>query len=287
MVSSTSKIGHISRRRLLSLASAALVLTSQRAMAASKIVPSFARPAVGLLPQPDSKSLSHFGGSPVVPGNFEWPQYKGKPLDFLLQIELGEIGNLNTGLELPSTGRLLFFYDTHDQKWGFDPADRGCSSVIWLDGSGDDKRMLPREGSPLPEVEIAFSAKNTLPDPLSDHVDTLNLTAEQKQLLSSTASENDPPYAQIGGFPALIQNDTMELESEATSAGIHVGDNSAWMRSLDAAAVKQKWQLLLQLPSMEAYGTLWGDNGNLYFWIRRDDLARRDFSKVWLILQCY
>jgi uncharacterized protein YwqG len=31
---------------------------------------------------------------------------------------------------------------------------------------------------------------------------------------------------------------------------------------------------------------MWGDCGMLYFWIRRDDLARRDFSGAWVVLQC-
>ena len=31
---------------------------------------------------------------------------------------------------------------------------------------------------------------------------------------------------------------------------------------------------------------MWGDVGKLYFWIRKQDLARRDFSNVWMIMQC-
>lgn len=30
----------------------------------------------------------------------------------------------------------------------------------------------------------------------------------------------------------------------------------------------------------------WGDAGRLYFWIKRDDLIRRDFSKCWFALRC-
>ena len=29
----------------------------------------------------------------------------------------------------------------------------------------------------------------------------------------------------------------------------------------------------------------WGDDGFLYYWIRESDLAARDFSHVWCILQ--
>lgn len=34
-------------------------------------------------------------------------------------------------------------------------------------------------------------------------------------------------------------------------------------------------------------GWMWGDAGRLYFMIRREDLARRRFEDVRLILQCY
>jgi uncharacterized protein YwqG len=31
---------------------------------------------------------------------------------------------------------------------------------------------------------------------------------------------------------------------------------------------------------------MWGDCGILCFWIRKDDLAARNFDDVWMILQC-
>lgn len=32
---------------------------------------------------------------------------------------------------------------------------------------------------------------------------------------------------------------------------------------------------------------MWGDCGRVYFWIQQDDLKKRKFGNVWLILQCY
>ena len=44
----------------------------------------------------------------------------------------------------------------------------------------------------------------------------------------------------------------------------------------------------MQLDSHEEEaGMMWGDMGRLYFWIKRADLARRDFSEVVQFLQCY
>ncbi len=47
-------------------------------------------------------------------------------------------------------------------------------------------------------------------------------------------------------------------------------------------------QLLLQIDSDEkGLGTMWGDAGRVYYGIRQQDLQKRDFSNVWLILRCY
>ena len=46
------------------------------------------------------------------------------------------------------------------------------------------------------------------------------------------------------------------------------------------------WILLLQLDSDDKGNFMWGDCGMLYFWIRKDDLAQRNFDNVWMSLQC-
>lgn len=84
------------------------------------------------------------------------------------------------------------------------------------------------------------------------------------------------PAHQIGGYPCPVQNDSMEAECQsiASRMGRSGGDIS-------------DWQLLLQLDSDDGAGMMWGDGGMLYFWIREQDAGEGDFSKVWMILQCY
>ena len=36
----------------------------------------------------------------------------------------------------------------------------------------------------------------------------------------------------------------------------------------------------------EDYELMFGDVGNLYFYIRKQDLEKGNFDKVWLVLQC-
>jgi uncharacterized protein YwqG len=45
------------------------------------------------------------------------------------------------------------------------------------------------------------------------------------------------------------------------------------------------WQLLFQVDSDDQAGMRWGDAGMLYYWIRKADLKKEDFSNAWLVLQ--
>ena len=56
----------------------------------------------------------------------------------------------------------------------------------------------------------------------------------------------------------------------------------------DISRVGADWILLLQFASIQEddYELMFGDVGNLYFYIRKQDLAERNFDKIWLVLQC-
>jgi hypothetical protein len=104
-----------------------------------------------------------------------------------------------------------------------------------------------------------------------------------------------PDLHRMLGNPDLIQN-PMEMECELESHGL--SPSVFAMEQADAQTVAQvadlapraaDWKLLLQVDTMfndEHEGEMvWGDAGKLYYWIRRQDLERRDFSHVWCIVQ--
>ncbi len=88
------------------------------------------------------------------------------------------------------------------------------------------------------------------------------------------------PAHQIGGYPELVQNDTMELECEIIASG-----RGRYFSPENMDAARADWRLLLQLDTDYDAGMMWGDCGTIYFWIREQDARARDFSKVWMILQ--
>lgn len=51
------------------------------------------------------------------------------------------------------------------------------------------------------------------------------------------------------------------------------------------ASDADQWRLLLQVDTDDALSMMWEDGGLLYFWIREEDAAKGDFSRVWLFLQ--
>jgi uncharacterized protein YwqG len=78
------------------------------------------------------------------------------------------------------------------------------------------------------------------------------------------------------------------LECALVSAGLSCGDATAYQdpRLPEFRKHAREWRLLLQVPSAESAGMMWGDLGCLYYWIRNDDLDARRFDRCRMILQC-
>ena len=249
-------------------------------------------PAVQLVATTDNAVFSKLGGLPNLATAVEWPLWKGKPLAFLGQIAVSELLPDSPIRQVLTAGYLYFFYDQEQTTWEFDPADIGSWKVIYSTEAPptairDAPPGLEEDGIYL-EKRVTFKPILSFPDPqrLGDTItdEELDALIEQKH-----AQYADQPHHQIGGYPDVVQNDTMELECQLASNGIYCGDGSGYEDPRAAAleAGASEWRLLLQLDSDDDTGWMWGDCGMLYFWIRESDLARRAFEKCWISLQCY
>jgi len=252
-----------------------------------------ARPCVRLIQaEADIPVSTKLGGLPEMMGRYEWPCWKGRPLSFVAQIELPEI-RLASGLDwLPDEGRLFFFYDLEQEAWGFDPEDKGAWIVLY-DASPDPAShldapsSLPEHGR-FPERSMAAVAARSYPSP--DRLrESVGVPADEDWDAAYERHRLQSPAHQLGGYPAAIQYDGMERECQFASNGIYLGDGTGYEtpQALALEAGAEDWLLLLQVDSYnDESGMMWGDCGMLYFWIRRQDVAGRDFSKVWMVLQC-
>ena len=241
--------------------------------------------------------VSKIGGAPDLPEATEWPRWKGAPLAFIAQLNMVDVAKYDLTGGLPQSGLLSFFYDARQETWGFDPNDRGSWQVLFFEGGQPVLRRtqppadLPKE-SRFKQCKLAFSTELTLPPWESLNVEALDLTEKETdnyiELLERTSGE-DGPIHRLLGHPEPIQNE-MQLECQLTFHGLYTGNATSYQdprrRELEKGATV--WQLLLQIDSDEENaGMMWGDGGRLYFWIRKDDLKKRAFGNVWMVLQCY
>ncbi len=248
-------------------------------------------------------TASRFGGDASVPREFRWPERRGRPLDFLLQLDLRDVARVRPEVEMPRDGLLAFFYDIANQPWGFDPSDLEGFHVALFDGRAE----LQTVPAPDPTCRanpraIALEPRLTIPQfdsrAYERAIEPLKLTDDEfdrylaldASLAPGEAAEGPTGRHQMFGHPYMIQND-MQLEAQLVSNGLYCGDSTGYedSRRAELEATADEWVLLLQVDSGEkfgAHGLDWGDTGMLYWWIRRDDLRDARFDRVWMTLQC-
>jgi uncharacterized protein YwqG len=260
-----------------------------------------ARPGVQLVLRAsvaESAPGSRLGGVPALPPSMPWPRRGGKSLSFVAQIDLASLPDVAREQGFPADGLLLFFYDAEQCIWGFDPKDADAFMVLHVPAAsvGGAARPFPDD---LPKharfaaVRLESKSTLTLPPFESVHIDDLGLDTDQSDaygdLAGSTCDEKEwASRVLLGGHPDQIQGN-MALECALVTAGIGCGDGNAYEdpRLPEFRARSREWRLLLQVPSADEAGMMWGDAGLLYYWIRDEDLRARRFEKSWMVLQCY
>lgn len=234
---------------------------------------------------------SKLGGLPDLPTGASWPQWHDAPQSFIAQIALADVVAYDVEKVLPQSGMLWFFYDSQQETYGADPADRGGWSVLFheqLDGLQRQSAPtgLPAE-SQFKACSLSFSSEITLsahPEIDIAHFDWTD--AEQKKyekLLETFPSKADRAaiHNHLLGNPDGIQDD-MRQQCQLVSHGV---TDESDPQAAELAKGALEWQLLLQVDSDEHAGMRWSDAGLLYYWITRADLQARRFDASWLVLQ--
>jgi uncharacterized protein YwqG len=247
---------------------------------------------------------TRLGGLPDVPAGFEWPRFRGVPQSFIAQIRFDEVVAFDQRKVLPSAGLLTFFYAAIDQPWGFDPADRGGWQVTFTPPGTPLVRMNPpaeleAEGR-FTGVAVGLSGEVTFPPAESAAVERIVLTRSEQFAYGDAVYEIETArygveefhreIHRLLGHPDPVQGD-MQLECQLASNGVYAGNSTAYKhgRASELGLGATDWRLLLQVDSSdsdESIGMQWGDVGRIYYWIRSQDLAMRQFDRAWLVLQC-
>ena len=250
---------------------------------------------------------SKIGGKPYLPKDFIWPYYQGLPLSFLAQINLEEVSSLDKDNLLPSTGMLYFFYELETEEWGYKPQSKGCAKVFYYEDISNfsliDFPENMEDDYKIPEFKVNFKSNISLPS----YEDFFNLVEDKEELEDITENEfydiyhsaydelskkylvPIEKYIKLLAYPDVIQN-SMEEECAAVTRGFNMGGIGYPKKYKEEIKKASKdWILLFQMDTLETsdYELMFGDSGHIYFWIKKEDLANKNFENIWLILQCY
>src|SRR5262245_34650776 len=151
------------------------------------------RPSLRIWTSPTSASTlksgqNRIGGVPDLPQGFQWPRYDGLGLSFIAQFTLKDLAAQPSVLPLPERGSLVFFYDSEQRTWGYDPKDRGSAVVAYFPESS----LLVRDPIPddVPEAgrfqccALRFTQNQNLPNFESRYYDPQLSEDEQTLLLN-------------------------------------------------------------------------------------------------------
>lgn len=241
---------------------------------------------------------SRFGGHPDVPPDFVWPVYKGQPLAFLAQFDCAALACHDFEHLLPDHGVLSFFYELESQRWGYDPADKGCCRAYWFE---DVSVLAPAEfpsglarAYRVPILNIECLQKKSLPGEADYFELCLNADSGENFNAVWETMEVEVEEHKLLGWPDVIQG-SMPVECDLASQGYWMGGGGGPgipipEETLERAqkSAKDRWMLLFQLGYVSSgdFKLMFGDMGRIYFYIQKEDLAARRFDRVWLILQC-
>jgi uncharacterized protein YwqG len=245
------------------------------------------KPALHLVDAHDYTGFSAMGTTPYVPKELVWPAKDGKSLAFLMQLRFSELNGDGAADYLPTSGLLYVFYDAEQRAWGNEPGDKGSWRLLFFEETDAVKmRRYPKD------LKVRYKVRPLKARPIvsvptagSPEVAALNIDYEQYCDYVERLYGEENPKHQLGGYAFPLQGEEMERELVEMLEPPTTADKKAW-RAAAEERVKE-WILLLQIDTDYLTEMDWVDTGMLYFWIRKKDLAERNFDDVWMILQSY
>ena len=233
---------------------------------------------------PNTATGSRIGGAVWLPDGASWPADRsGKRMTFLAQIDFAEMPPLP---DYPTSGVVQFFI-ARDNLYGanFENPQQGDFKVIYHEDVSGPGRLETGPVSLGERYVDDFS-------PLEPGMATRGVK------LAATAITHKPAIGQwqfheaIGkglaeaDYDALydaVYNDDAHYESNWRVGGHPEFTQSDWRYETEYRDVDR---VLLQLWTSNGV-MMWGDSGQGHFAMRREDLLKRDFSKVFYSWDCY
>jgi uncharacterized protein YwqG len=258
----------------------------------AEILISLLRPGIHLSTMLEERPVvGHFGGAAQLPEELEWPSDDGRPMSLVATLDCRALASYEVDIALPEDGSLLFFagWERYDaNKVIYVPA--GASTVTRSEGRVNPtvflnaRTVVTWPGRDHPALIEAFGDYETVRSELWDQA-AEDLSGEFPEELAEELAE---PFAeaitqfaegchQVGGHAFVLQS--------PFEAGAAAKAGAGWYDGESFYAEARQWVTLLQLDEDTDAGMIWGDGAYVIWGIRVDDLARRDFSKVYFDVQ--
>ncbi|MEJ2856314.1 MULTISPECIES: YwqG family protein [unclassified Saccharothrix] len=265
---------------------------------------SLIRPGVRLRVRDGGRQVGHLGGEPLLPADVAWPEWEGEgSLNFVASIDCGRLPANSVDIALPDSGTLLFFYYDPESAYldntphrpptvgAWDPETQAGARVLYVPADAEVvEHDTPLDIEPYDYAPLVATVEATGPDWYHPEFRALcrDLSEDDLDFLDDHRNGNDfaralrslrsHPSHQVGGHALPIQN-----PAETDVAQSELGPGVAWESVVEEA---RRWTLLAQIDSDQEADLRWGDVGTLYWLIRPEDLAARDFGAARFTWQC-
>lgn len=255
---------------------------------------------------------SRMGGPADLPAGESWPEGPTGPMTPIAMLRLSEIHAAAPWSPLPKHGLLYLWFDARWDHWGGEPDDvRGFRARFFPDESIVLSRRDPPPRPALTrEKAEALGCANPffvheIPCILGSHLPNFTscwsfwqeatvVDSKLDMILSELTHDHSifSPRGrgdQILGLPDCFQSlfDLVPPGQEEATMEEHAAERAK--RPMDPSIVSKarEWLLLADIAWESKTGWLeLGDAGQMLWSIHKDDLARGDFSRVWLSIQC-
>ena len=246
-----------------------------------KQIESSTKPFIRIRTKAGSSPLyeSKFSGFPYLPKGFAHPlDQNGLPMRLLAQYRLDKIPPLP---DMPTEGMLQFFLSQTDGVFGYD-----FNNLT----KPDHFRVIyhPTVTEDLDQLETNFSYLSF------DEEEEEGFPIDQEYALSFELSEeviglSDYRFEQLPiSFDEDKEDDIWDAWETLSNDGHKIGGYAVFTQTdpRDGKEYKDYSILLLQIDSEEEDGIMWGDSGVGNFFIRPEDLRKRDFTRVLYTWDC-
>ncbi len=232
-----------------------------------------------------------FGGMPDLPKSMPYPRFGENwredkddyVYEFIAQINCGEIAHLQE--YLPRTGTLFFFLETIHSIYGGRNAPAKVVHVQNNDELASGKRFQFTEDDYSEMVDggyqgytVSAEKMNSAPSFYASHVNEHLFRRGAEKL----KEDDDLLESLYDTFEAPI-NGKDQYEYEVNGHGFTQNEAPELQASLVLKGNPEDWMVLLTVTS--AGDMQWSDAGDLFFVIHKSDLAKGDFSNIFVTVE--